>query len=455
MAEAKGDRLVKSAFALLTSTTTGAILGLVFWAVAAHLYNAQDVGYGAAAIAAMTGLASVAQLNLSVMFPRFLYAAGARATTVLVAGYGAAALLAAAVGVAFLTLTGHHQYIARGTFALLLFLAAVVLWVVFTIEDAALIGLRATFWVPVENTSFSVMKILLLPVFAILVPVSGVFLSWTVPVIACIIPVNYYLFRKVLPAHVASSAGRGSLPPRRVVGSVLGGEYIGAIAFVALSVVPALLIVTKLGAVQTAYFQTPWLVGTSFDFMLFSIATSLIVESSARPQDAVRLVPRAVRLACLILIPGCIVLLAGAPVILSVLGHGYAEHGAALLRWLALALPFMGVNVLYLTFARMGRRVRRIMAVQVGLSLTILALTEILIGSLGITGAGIAFFAGQSLMACIVLPSVIRQYRRAGMAPGFAPRGALVVRDTEVSGLQEHPFEGTGPHTEESEGGAP
>ena len=72
----------------------------------------------------------------------------------------------------------------------------------------------------------------------------------------------------------------------------------------------------------------------------------------------------------------------------------------------------------------MGRRVRRIVALQVGLSLTILSLTEILIGSLGITGAGIAFFAGQALMACIVLPSVIRQYRRAGMAPGFDPGGA-------------------------------
>ena len=71
------------------------------------------------------------------------------------------------------------------------------------------------------------------------------------------------------------------------------------------------------------------------------------------------------------------------------------------MRWLALALPFMGVNVLYLTFARMGRRVRRIVALQVGLSLTILSLTEILIGSLGITGAGIAFFAGQSLMAVL------------------------------------------------------
>jgi O-antigen/teichoic acid export membrane protein len=135
------------------------------------------------------------------------------------------------------------------------------------------------------------------------------------------------------------------------------------------------------------------------------------------------------------------VLFAGAPVILSVLGHQYAAQGTDLLRWLALALPFMGVNVLYMTFARMGRRIRRIVTVQVSLAVLVLSLTDLLIGHIGIASAGVAFTAGQALVAGLVLPSVIRQYRRAGMAPGFARDGALVVRDatqatetTEVTG---------------------
>jgi O-antigen/teichoic acid export membrane protein len=129
------------------------------------------------------------------------------------------------------------------------------------------------------------------------------------------------------------------------------------------------------------------------------------------------------------LLPGCLLLLAGAPIILAVLGHQYAAHGTDLLRWLALALPFMGINVLYTTFARMGRRIRRIVAHEVSLAVLILSLTDLLIGHIGIAGAGAAFTAGQALVACFVLPSVIRQYRRAGMAPGFAPNGALVVRN--------------------------
>jgi hypothetical protein len=430
MEDAQGDRLVRSIAALLTSSVTGALLGLVFWTVAARLYPARSVGEGAAAIAAMTLLASLAQLNLTVLFPRFLYASGARAMWVLLLGYGASTLLAIAAGAIFLTLTGHHPYIGRGELPPLFFVVAVVLWVVFTIEDSALIGLRATFWVPVENTSFSLAKIVLLPVFAAVVPASGVFYSWTLPVIACIIPVNYYLFRKVLRTHIAASGGQGSLPAARVAGAVLGGENLGSLAFIALTTLPALLIVGKLGAVQTAYFQTPWLIGISFDFLLFGIATSLLVETSARPSVAPTLVRRAVRLGCLLLIPGALALLIGAPLILSVLGTGYAANGTSLLRWLALALPFMGVNTLYLTFARMGRRVRRIVAVQVALAMIILTLTELLIGHIGITGAGVAFAAGQALVACIVLPSVVRQYRRAEMTPGFAPHGSLVVHET-------------------------
>jgi O-antigen/teichoic acid export membrane protein len=427
--EGGGNRLVKSALALLISNATGAVLGVVFWAAAARLFPAKDVGYGVAEIAAMTFLANVAQLNLGAIFPRFLYAAGERAREMLTTGYLASIAVAMVAGTAFLTLTSHHAYIPRGVLPAAFFLAAVVLWTVFTIEDAALTGLRATFWVPVENTSFSLVKVLLLPVFAAFTPITGVFDSWTLPVIACVVPVNYYLFRKVLPAHVARFRSQSSLPSGRVIRSVVVGEYLGGLSLTALYNVPVLLIVARLGATETAYFQTPWLAGTSFDLLLWSIATSLVVESSARPDHVAVLVRSAVRLTVRLLLPGLVILVVGAPFLLRVLGGAYAEHGTRLLQCLALTLPFMGVNVLYVTFARVARRVRRIMAVQVGVAVLILGLMELLIKPFGLTGAGLAFLVGQAIVAAIVTPSIVRQYRRADMAPNFAI--------TTVTGIRE------------------
>ena len=426
--DAPRDRLVRSTVALLISNAIGALLGIAFWAVAARLFVPRDVGYGVAAIAAMTLLASIAQLNLGMVFPRYLHSAGARAGTMLRVGYAASVAVALVAGMVFLNLTGRHDYLKSGVLPTLLFLGAVVLWVVFTIEDAALIGLRATSLVPVENAGFSVLKIALLPVFVVVAPRSGVFYSWVVPMIVCIIPINYYLFRRVLPSHVRWSSGRSALPSPRTVKSVIAGEYMGGLAFTAIVTIPALLVASSLGAAQTAYFQTPWLAGTSFDFLLYTFAATLLAESSARPTVAVATVRRAVRFAVWLLAPGLVVLVVGAPWFLRILGPAYATHGTRLLQALVLALPFMAINVAYVTYARLARRVRRIVAAQVGLAALILGLTAWLLTPLGITGAGVAFLAGQAAVAVVVAPSVIRQYRSDFMSPSFAPEATLVAK---------------------------
>jgi O-antigen/teichoic acid export membrane protein len=426
--DAPRDRLVRSTVALLVSNATGAALGIAFWAVAARLYVPRDVGYGVAAIAAMTLLANIAQLNLGMVFPRYLHAAGARSGAMLCAGYAASVALALVAGTVFLTLTGPHDYLGSGTLPSLAFLAAVVLWVVFTIEDAALIGLRTTTWVPVENAAFSVLKIALLPLFVVIAPRSGVFYSWILPLIVCVIPISYYLFRRVLPAHVRWSSGRSSLPSPRTVRSMLIGEYLGGLSVTAIMTIPALLVTSTLGAAQAAYFQTPWLAGTSFDFLLYTFAATLLAESSARPTVAVATVRRAVRLAVCLLAPGLVLLVIGAPWFLRILGPAYAAHGTRLLQALVLALPFMAINVAYVTYARLARRVRRIVVAQVTLAALILGLTAVLLAPLGIAGVGVAFLAGQAALAAVVAPSVIRQYRSRHMSPSFAPEAALIER---------------------------
>jgi O-antigen/teichoic acid export membrane protein len=187
-----------------------------------------------------------------------------------------------------------------------------------------------------------------------------------------------------------------------------------------------------LGIVRAGWFQVPWLVGTTFDFMLYYVATSLISESSARPTDASATVRRAVRFTAWLLVPGAIVLVFGAPYFLDILGSTYSRHGTRLLQYLALALPFMGVNVLYITYARLSRRVRRIMWLPATLSFVILTGSALLLSRLGITAVGVAFLSGQALVAFIALPSVVRQYRRPGMSPGFAPDSPLVAKGVAV-----------------------
>lgn len=427
--DAEGDRLVRSTFALLISNGAGAVLGVVFWAVAARLYRTSDVGNGVAAVSAMTLCANIGLLNLGTVFPRFLYPAGAKAGALLRRGYGASTGVALLAALCYLAITGHQGYIPSGWVAHLFFVEAVLLWVVFTIEDAALIGLRQPLVVPIENASFSVLKIALLPVFLVVAHAAGVFDAWVLPVAACVAGVNYYLFGTVLPRHVERSGRAGVLPGRRVFTRVVAAEYLGGLTFAALWNLPALFVYDVLGRKEAAYFQTPWIAATSFDLLLFSFATSLLVESSSRPTAATANVRRAVRLALVIMGPAMVVLVLGAPYFLAILGRHYAEQGTWLLRYVALALPFMGVNVLYVTFARLARRARRVFLVQAATSGVILALVYVLLKPLGLTGVGVAYLGGQALICLVLLPSVVRQYRRGDMTPGFSPDAPLVALD--------------------------
>jgi hypothetical protein len=95
---------------------------------------------------------------------------------------------------------------------------------------------------------------------------------------------------------------------------------------------------------------------------------------------------------------------------------------------LALALPFTAINALYVTYARLARRMRRVAVTQICITTVILAESFFLVGSLGITGVGVGFLVGQATVAIVVAPSVIRQYRRPDMEPGFAPGASLVAQ---------------------------
>jgi O-antigen/teichoic acid export membrane protein len=433
--DARADRLVHSTFTLLISNGSGVVLGVTFWWVAARLYSTTDVGYGATAVQALLLLSTISLMSLGTIFPRFLYAAGAKAGVLLRRGYAASISVAVVVSTAFLLLTsgGGHRYLEPGLGPALFFVGAVVLWVIFTIEDAALVGFRQTTWVPVENTSFSVAKILLLPVFVVVSTRAGVFTAYVLPVVACTAVMNWYLWRHVLPKHERHAAGAGVLPDRRVLQTVFTGEYVGSLAFAAMFALPSLMVFAYLGSESAGWFQAPWLAGTSFDGLLFSFATSLMVEATARPSMAAASVRRSVRLAMVTLGPAVLVILVGAPWFLRIFGPQYAAHGTRVLQCLALALPFMAVNVLYVTYARLARRVRRVMSVQVTIAALVLGLCFLLITPMGITGAGVAFLVGQGVVAIAVFPSVVRQYRREEMSPGFAPNGSLVVRSRKAT----------------------
>jgi len=409
-----GQPMERNASALMLSTMAGAALGLAFWLVAARTYRPADVGRASAEISAMTLLASLSQLNLINVFPRFLPNAGHRTKRVVVAGYSAAIAVAFVVATCFVLAGAGDAYLVHRFAPALIFVGSVVCWTIFTIQDAALTGLRGTVWIPVENISFSVAKIGLLFIFGVLIPASGIFAAWMLPVVCASIPVNVYLFRRLVPREIARSDGRSNLPSRRAIGMFVAGEYVGSVAQNATTMLLPLIVVARLGAAATAYFYTSWIVAVSFDQLLSNIAVSFIVEGSSQPSHAKLLARRAAGLSTAVVIPGVVVVVATAPFLLGMLGHGYAVHGTLLLRLVAISMPFRAIVVMFLALARLVRRVRRLVLIQLLDATMVVGLTIPLLGHFGIAGAGLAYLGTHILLGIILLPSVLRQYRLLG-----------------------------------------
>src|SRR5436190_9056447 len=96
-----GNALVRNAFALMFSTVGSAALGMAFWVVAAHLYEAKEVGHASAEVAAVSLVAGLAQIGLAAIFARFLPVARRKAGRLVTRGYGLSIAAAVVLSVGF------------------------------------------------------------------------------------------------------------------------------------------------------------------------------------------------------------------------------------------------------------------------------------------------------------------------------------------------------------------
>jgi O-antigen/teichoic acid export membrane protein len=337
--------LVRSANSLVASSGVSAVLGAIFWVVAARLFDADEVGRDAALIGAMVELSTICQLNLDNVLVRFLPGVRARAGRVVAGAYGVNTLLALVLGTAFVlivpSLSSDFAFLRHDGPVAVAFVAGLVLWGVFTLQDSALTAMRHAHWVPVENSLFGVLKLAALPLAVGLAIGHGVFLAWIVPMTILLIPVNVLIFRSVLARHRAAAPAAGGPPlaelGRRRLGAFLAQDYLGQVLMrLGVTLLP-ILVVATLGAAENAYFYIPFTIVIAFDMMVLSIGTSIVAEA-AYDEGLVREHLRTVvRRYGPLMLAGVLVLVVAAPLVLLPFGTDYAREGDTALRILAVA----------------------------------------------------------------------------------------------------------------------
>jgi O-antigen/teichoic acid export membrane protein len=377
------DPLYRNAYALAFNSAATGAAGVLYWILAARLFPSADVGRDATLVAAITALSGFAQLNFTMTLPRLIPPSRHPRRWILRA-YGSSSVLAVVLGIGFIVVAPNvsdsWSYLRDSPAFGALFVVSLAMFGVFAIQDAALSALGRATVVPASNLVFGIAKI----AFAIGLGMSieyghSVFISWVVPMIAVMVPVNVILFRA---ADDAGRRARRTLdpPPPREPGLVrnLTIDYLAGVTWLAYWGGVPLLVLANLGETPAAYFNVAFAIGTALAAVSQAMATSLTVEASRDTSQLVPLARRSLRRIVLIVAPGAIAAALATPLILAPFGTEYAEHSSMALRLLCLAAVPAALTNMAMAVARVKQQAVVILAIRIltsglGLSLAWLA----------------------------------------------------------------------------------
>lgn len=408
----------RNAYALMLNTGLNGLLGVVYWLLAARNYDASQVGRGSALISAMVLLSGVLAVNIRGTLTWLIPQAGRWTGRLVLYAYALSSVIVVPLTVGFLLTRGYwgpafDPLGDSGTASL--FVVAAVACGIFAMQDGVLIGLRNSVWVPLENAIFGVAKIVLLVLLATSFPQNGVYLSWVIPMVLLLLPINGLIFGRLVPRHSRTACeGSTTVPSSALVRRFFAADYVGGLfVFGAAHLVPVLVAATVAPHVF-AYFYIAWIMAGILNLIAINLATSLTVEGVYAADQLTANCRAALRRALGILLVAVAIVALVAPYGLGMLGPGYLD-AAPLLQVLAIAALPRAVVEIWLGVLRAQSLTRQIALLQtasgglaVGLVLVWLQVDPEALGVGRITGVGLAVLVSQTVLALAVLPRLRR-----------------------------------------------
>ncbi len=411
--------LYRDAYALIVANGMTAVIGLGYWGLAARFFTPGDLGAASALISMLVFLSAISQLNLRVALLRFIPEAGSRTGAFILLCYGAVAIAGLAVGIAFIATmqvwvpnSPMLEQLSQINFALF-FVASIVVWSFFNMQDGLLTGLGQAIIVPFENGLYGIAKLALLVVLATWTGQAAVFVSWTLPAAFLVVAVSLYIARRLIPAHTARTGSRRlPMTPRALV-RFMSLDYVASLFATTTIALMPVIVVSVLGATNGGYFYIPWVIITTMMLIPQYTVASFTVQAVDAPADIGAQARQTLIHVMRMIVPLIIGLMLFAPLLLEIFGPKYADEGTAMLRLGLLGLLPMSVNVLFLGIARVQRRGRAIVTTQATLTIVTLVVSITLLPSLGIVSVGGAWLAANSLVAAYVFVAELRPLLRA------------------------------------------
>jgi|HigsolmetaAR202D_1030399.scaffolds.fasta_scaffold00044_16 O-antigen/teichoic acid export membrane protein len=409
--------LYGNGYALVISSLTTSVLGFLYWVLASRWYDKDIVGFNATMISTMTFVSTVTRFNLNGVLIRFLPRAGTTARSLILRAYTVNMIVSALVGL-LLCFVGSawldmFAELRSDLKIGLWFIVSTTLWGIFTLQDGALSGMRQSKWVPIENTTYAVVKLLLLVALAALIPAYGVYLSWTIPLIFLIIPINWLIFKRLLPTHIEATKDREEPFDKNHIRDYLIGDYTGSLLSMAYTMLPLPIINQVLGNSHSADFNMAWMIASSLQLVATNMSTSLMVEAAFDQSKLITYTKRMLVRTLQLILPAVIGVVVLAPIVLHLFGKSYVEEGTMLLRLLALATLPTIVTTMFISLLRIQRRMKLLVSMQAFLCVSILGIGYFLLPRVGVIAFGISWLVSQTILAGAIIAAYLPTFMKA------------------------------------------
>jgi O-antigen/teichoic acid export membrane protein len=400
--------VIAAAGSLFGSTIITSLLGFAFWVAAARLYAVTSVGTASAGLSAMQFLATVGVLGLGTLVigevRRSERSSGLIAAATIVATV--ASMTAGLLYVVVAPLVHVHLGpLGQGVLGPLLFVCGVGLTGFTIVVDQACIGLlqgAVQFW---RNAVFAAVKLLLLPIGALMPSIDGallIYCAWAVGNVVSLL--TFCLHARRVGLRPSLRPHWGSL--RALGGAALSHQWLNLSSAGPRLILPVL-VTTILGPAQNAAFYTALLVVNFANVVPIHLSTALF--SLARgATDALAVESRhTLRLSFIVAVVSGLLFLPTSGLILSVMGRYYEVATAAMMVLGLTTLPLL-VKVHYIAVCRVRHVLNRCALVVTagGLLELVLAAVGGYLG--GLVGVALGYLLALMIEALALWPTVAR-----------------------------------------------
>ena len=407
--------ILVNAGSLIATTGVNAVLGFVYWWLAARQFLPEAVGFASAAISAMTLLGTLSILGLGTLLLGELArqpgkeASLISAALILVGGVGACTGILFAIGAPLISTD--FEPLRASIQGIALFATGVSLTAITLVLDQALIGLLLgplQLW---RNALFATTKLVAL--FA-----AALWLSHTMGLTIYATWAGGNAFSLAALAAFIVLKGKGSVRSSVPRWALLGKFKLAALQHHLLNLLlqaPPLilpvLVTVMLSARMNAWFYISWTIAAFVSFIPVALGIVLYATGSAQPDLLAHKARVTLSLGVVACIVAYAVVLPAAPQILSLFGHAYEEQSLWSLRILALAAFPLIIKNHYITIHRIRSRIAHTFLPIATAGLLELALPALGAGLGGLSGLSLGVIAALCIEALYMSPTVYRTVR--------------------------------------------